>query len=62
MVISGVSQKGGLAETIELPGHPYFVACQFHPEFSSKPNDSHPLFHGFVKAALQHHGTPEPLC
>jgi CTP synthase len=62
MLISGVSQKGELAETIELPDHPYFVACQFHPEFSSKPNDPHPLFHGFIKAALQHHSPPEPHC
>lgn len=62
LVISGVSQKGELAETIELPGHPFFVACQFHPEFSSKPNDPHPIFNGFVKAALLHHSTPEPLC
>ncbi|MBB5040381.1 CTP synthase [Prosthecobacter dejongeii] len=62
LVISGVSQKGELAETIELPGHPFFVACQFHPEFSSKPNDPHPIFNGFIKAALLHHSTPEPLC
>ncbi|WP_133795940.1 CTP synthase [Prosthecobacter fusiformis] len=62
LVISGISQKGELAETIELPDHPFFVACQFHPEFSSKPNDPHPIFNGFVKAALQHHSAPEPLC
>ena len=62
LVISGVSQKGELAETIELPDHPFFVACQFHPEFSSKPNDPHPIFRGFVKAALNHHATPEPHC
>jgi len=62
LVISGISQKGELAETIELPEHPFFIACQFHPEFSSKPNDPHPIFNGFVKAALHHHTTPEPLC
>ena len=62
MTISGVSIKGGLTEMIELANHPFFVACQFHPEFLSKPNHPHPLFHGFVKAALQHHHTPEPLC
>ena len=62
MVISGISQKGELAETIELPDHPFFVACQFHPEFSSKPNDPHPIFNGFVAAALHHHSVPEPLC
>ncbi len=62
MVISGISQKGELAETIELPNHPFFIACQFHPEFSSKPNDPHPIFNGFIKAALLHNSVPEPLC
>jgi CTP synthase len=61
MKISAVSQKGGLTEMIELPEHPFFVACQFHPEFKSKPNDPHPIFRGFVKAALEHHGLPEAL-
>jgi CTP synthase len=61
MTISGTSVKGGLTEMIELPNHPFFLACQFHPEFLSKPNHPHPIFHGFVKAALQHHHTPEPL-
>lgn len=59
MLISGTSPKGDLAEIIELPDHPYFVACQFHPEFLSKPNHPHPLFHGFVKAAVGHHALPE---
>ena len=62
MLISGTSPKGDLAEIIELPAHPYFVACQFHPEFLSKPNNPHPLFHGFVKAAMQHHATTDPVC
>ncbi len=62
MLISGTSPKGDLAEIIELPAHPYFVACQFHPEFLSKPNHPHPLFHGFVKAAMQQHGVQEPAC
>jgi len=62
MLISGTSPKGDLAEIIELPDHPYFVACQFHPEFLSKPNHPHPLFHGFVKAAMQRHGAQEPAC
>jgi CTP synthase len=61
MTISGVSIKGGLTEMVELSNHPFYVACQFHPEFLSKPNHPHPLFHGFVKAALQHHHTPEAL-
>ena len=43
-----------LVEIIELPGHPWFVAVQFHPEFTSTPRDSHPLFAGFVRAARQH--------
>ncbi len=60
--ISGTSPKGDLAEIIELPNHPYFVACQFHPEFLSKPNHPHPLFHGFVKAAMNHHMVIEPRC
>lgn len=62
MLISGTSPKGDLAEIIELPDHPYFVACQFHPEFLSKPNHPHPLFYGFVKAAMQRHGAQEPAC
>lgn len=61
LVISGISPKGELAEMIELPSHPFYVACQFHPEFLSKPNTPHPLFNGFVKAALQHHCAPELL-
>jgi CTP synthase len=41
---------------VEIPTHPFFIACQFHPEFLSKPNHPHPIFHGFVKAAMNHHG------
>lgn len=52
MVISGVSPDGTLAEIIELKNHPWFVGCQFHPEFKSKPYDPHPLFRDFIKAAL----------
>jgi len=62
LLISGTSPKGDLAEIIELPAHPYFLACQFHPEFLSKPNNPHPLFHGFVKAAMQYHSVAEPVC
>jgi CTP synthase len=50
LVFSGFSIDG-LVEVIELPGHPWFLACQFHPEFSSNPRDGHPLFAGFVRAA-----------
>ncbi|AFY76803.1 MAG: CTP synthase (glutamine hydrolyzing) [Hydrococcus sp. C42_A2020_068] len=53
-VISGTSPNGRLVEIIELPGHPFFLATQFHPEFRSRPNTAHPLFLGFVKAALEH--------
>jgi len=49
---SGVSAKDGLCEMIELPGHPWFVGCQFHPEFTSNPRHGHPLFKAFVQAAL----------
>jgi CTP synthase len=51
-VISGTSPDGTLAELIELRDHPYFVGCQYHPEFQSKPNKPHPLFKGFIQACL----------
>ena len=54
MVISSVSAAAGLVEIIELPEHPFFIGAQFHPEFQSKPNFPHPLFAGFVAAALDH--------
>jgi CTP synthase len=53
LVISGASPDGRLAEIIELPRHPWFVACQFHPEFKSTPFEPHPLFRDFVGAALE---------
>ncbi|GIP36556.1 CTP synthase [Paenibacillus sp. J2TS4] len=52
--ISGTSPDGRLVEIVELPEHPWFLAVQFHPEFTSRPNRSQPLFRGFVKAAFQH--------
>ena len=52
--ISGRNPQSGLVEIIELPGHPWFVGVQFHPEFKSRPNRPHPLFVGFVGASLQH--------
>jgi CTP synthase len=52
--ISGTSPDGSLAELVELRDHPYFLACQYHPEFQSKPNQPHPLFKGFIEAALAH--------
>lgn len=53
--ISGRSLDGRLAEMIEIPGHPWFIACQFHPEFTSTPRDGHPLFTGFISAARDYH-------
>ncbi|OOZ41212.1 CTP synthase [Solemya pervernicosa gill symbiont] len=51
---SGRSMDGKLVETVEIENHPWFMACQFHPEFTSTPRDGHPLFTGFVKAAVEH--------
>ena len=53
MVLSGINPKTKLIELIELKDHPWYVACQFHPEFKSKPDNAHPLFREFVKAALK---------
>ncbi|MCQ2368582.1 MAG: CTP synthase [Kiritimatiellae bacterium] len=50
--VSGLSPNGELVEVVELPGHPYFIAAQFHPEFKSRPTAPHPLFSGLVKASL----------
>ncbi len=52
--VVGTSVAGGLVEMIEIPTHPWFVACQFHPEFTSTPHTGHPLFNGFIRAA-QHY-------
>ena len=51
-LIGGTSPNGKLVEIVELPDHPYFIACQFHPEFLSRPNAPHPLFKGLVEAAI----------
>lgn len=51
--ISGYSSDHSLVEMVEIPGHPWFVACQFHPEFTSTPRDGHPLFESFVRAAMK---------
>jgi CTP synthase len=59
LVISGRSVDGALVEMIELPNHPWFLACQFHPEFTSTPRDPHPLFKHFVLAACAHHQQKE---
>ena len=59
LVIGGKSSDGNLMEMIELPGegaqaHPWFLGCQFHPEFTSTPRKGHPLFTHYIKAALAH--------
>ena len=53
MIISGISPNGSLVEMIELPEHPWFVSCQFHPELKSRATRAHPLFREFVKASLE---------
>jgi CTP synthase len=56
--IGGTSPDGRLVELIELPHHPFFAACQFHPEFLSRPGKPHPLFRGLIEAAQRHLPTP----
>jgi len=53
IVFAGVYEKLNLVEIVELKDHPWYVGCQFHPEFQSKPNKPHPLFKGFIRAALK---------
>jgi CTP synthase len=55
-VVAGTSPDGALVELIELRDHPWLLACQYHPEFQSKPNNPHPLFKGFIGASLAHRG------
>ena len=55
LVLSGISPDGNLVETVELSNHPFFVGVQYHPEFKSRPNKAHPLFKGFIEAALKIH-------
>jgi CTP synthase len=54
LVFSGKSPDGKFIEIVELPDHPWFLGCQFHPEFKSKPLDPHPLFVSFIRAAYEH--------
>lgn len=54
LVFSSLSKHNQLVETIELPNHPWFIACQYHPEFTSNPRDGHPLFKSFIEAALKY--------
>ena len=60
MLLSGQSPDGRLVEIVELRDHPWFVASQFHPEFKSRPERPHPLFHGFVASALALRDGGEP--
>jgi CTP synthase len=53
MRIAGSSPDGELVEVVEVVDHPWFVACQYHPEFQSKPYDAHPLFRGLIGAAME---------
>ena len=61
LVLSGISPDGRLVEAVELPGHPFFVGVQYHPEFKSRPNRPHPLFYGFLKAMLKEVRSDSPL-
>ncbi|MEG3640093.1 CTP synthase [Magnetococcus sp. PR-3] len=54
LVFSGTSPDNELMEVVEIPDHPFFIACQYHPEFMSRPREPHPLFTAFVRAALEH--------
>jgi CTP synthase len=56
LIASGVSPDGELVEIVELKNHPWFLGCQFHPEFRSKPMDPHPLFRDFIRASLARGG------
>jgi CTP synthase len=58
--LAGLSIDGQLVEVVEIPGHPWFVGCQFHPEFTSTPRDGHPLFTGYIRAALAYREGSEP--
>ncbi|HMS18892.1 MAG TPA: gamma-glutamyl-gamma-aminobutyrate hydrolase family protein [Planctomycetota bacterium] len=63
LVVSGRNTELDLVEIIELPNHDFYIAVQFHPEFKSKPLQPHPIFRGFVRAAVQHQArkkSPEP--
>ena len=53
LIFSGLSPDGRLVETVELSDRPFFVGVQYHPEFKSRPNNPHPLFQGFIEAAVQ---------
>ena len=60
MIFSGMSPDRSLIEIVELRDHPWFIGVQFHPEFKSRPFDCHPLFRGFIQAALQRRARYDP--
>jgi CTP synthase len=60
LVVSGTSPDGRLVEMVELPDHPYFIACQFHPEFLSRPTRPHPLFSGLIQASAERRHGAQP--
>ena len=53
LIVSGINEVNNLVEIVELKDHPYFIACQFHPEFKSRPTRPHPLFDGFIKVSVK---------
>jgi CTP synthase len=53
LVVSGTSPNGDLVEIVEIKDHPWYLGCQFHPEFKSKPMKPHPLFVDFIRASLK---------
>jgi CTP synthase len=55
LVISGTSPDGELVEIVEIADHPWFLGCQFHPEFKSRPHNPHPLFRDYIRAAVRYH-------
>ncbi len=54
LVLSGINKELDLVEIAEIKNHPWFLGCQFHPEFKSRPTAPHPLFRDFIKAAMTH--------
>lgn len=61
LVISAVNDEHGLVEVVELPDHPFFIACQYHPEFQSAPNRAHPLFPAWFQPRWSTRATPDPF-
>ena len=57
LIVSGINPQANLVEIVELKNHPYFICCQFHPEFLSRPNRPHPLFIGLIENAIKLHNT-----